>query len=95
MWRYERVYERTQEGGGKKMEIENLKGFEFECEKCGCVVRTGLDRETILGFCPNCETGFGYNDMNDPIVHILRAVKAAREVRKVKIRLICEEAGDE
>jgi len=76
---------------GEVMELQNLKGFEFECEKCGCVVKTDAKRGTMLGFCPNCETGFTYNDMNDPVAHIQRAIEAFGSVRKVKIRLICEE----
>ena len=76
---------------GKLVEIENLTGFEFECERCGCIIRTGLDRDTMLTYCPNCERGFNHNSMNDPIVHIKRAVEGVKEVRNVKIRLICKE----
>lgn len=76
------------------MQLENLKGFKFECEKCGCVVTTGLDRKTILRFCPNCEEGFSYNDQNDPIVHLKRAVEAFESVKKVKISLICDETEE-
>lgn len=78
----------------KIMQLENLKGFEFECENCGCIIKTGLDRKTILRYCPNCEDGFSYNDQNDPIVHIRRALEAFEGVRKVKIRLVCEEEED-
>jgi predicted nucleic acid-binding Zn-ribbon protein len=75
----------------RKMNFENLRGFEFECEKCGCVVRTGTGRETMFDYCPDCGERFGYNRNNDPIARIAQAIEAFEKVSSVKVRLICEE----
>ncbi len=83
------------EAGERTMSLKGLKGFEFECEKCGCVVRTGRGRDLMFQACPDCGERFGYNRNNDPIVRVQQAVEAFENVSGVKVRLICEEAGDE
>ncbi len=83
MFRIERM-----ESGVK---LENLKGFEFVCEKCGCIVRTGLGWDLMFQACPDCGERFGYNWSNDPIARVRQAVEAFESVSGVKVRLICEE----
>ena len=75
----------------KKMRLENLKGFEFECEKCGCIVRTDARRDMMLQECPNCHERFMFNRSNDPIARIQQALDAFESVSVVRVRLICEE----
>jgi len=77
-----------------QMSFENLKGLEYECNKCGCLIKTDFSRTTMLKFCPNCEHGFSCNDMNDPVGLMKQAIKAYESVRDVKIRLVCEEDND-
>jgi len=76
------------------VDLENLKGFEFECEKCGCVVRTGRGRDTMFQACPDCGERFGFNRNNDPIARIQQALEAFESVSGVKVSLICEEVGE-
>lgn len=76
---------------GILMSLENLTGFEFTCEKCACVVTTGLDRETTLTTCPNCGAAFVFDHYDDPIAHVKKAVESVKKVKGVKIRLVCEE----
>ncbi len=74
-----------------KMQLENLKGFEFECEKCGCSVHTSRERNLMIAACPDCGEGFYYDDMEDPIAHIQKALRELKKVRGVRVKLICEE----
>ena len=73
------------------MQLENLKGFEVECEKCGCVIRTDTKRDCMFQECPNCHERFGFNRNNDPISRIHTAISAFEDMSGVKVRLVCDE----
>jgi predicted nucleic acid-binding Zn-ribbon protein len=75
----------------KSMRLEKLNGFEFECEKCGCIVKTDAGRETMLSHCPNCHHEFYFDTYNDPIALLKKAAEKMEAVKGVKVRLVCME----
>jgi len=74
----------------EKSKLENLKQFEFICTKCGA--KTTIDayqRDSMLNNCNNCGQLFIYDEMNDPISYIHKAIDSLGKVKGVQLKLVC------
>jgi transcription elongation factor Elf1 len=74
----------------EEKKLEKLEKFEFTCTKCNAVTTiSAYQRNSMLNNCNNCGQIYCYDELNDPIGYIHKAIDSLKKVKGVKLRLIC------